>query len=176
MPLFNRALSVLLALVFLLLGIVTIVEIVGRWVGHTGHVLVPYARPARWLNGQAWTAHWVIAGLIVLAALGLVLLISQLKPRRPGLLVLHSDVDGVTVAAPRRSLARAMTRIAGDVDGISSARAELGSRTARVVATTHLRDTTGLAETVESTVTTWLGGLGLKRTPTVKVALNQKER
>ena len=176
MPLANRVLAVVLAIVFLLLGIVTVVEIVGRAVGHSGQVLVPYARPARWLDGQAWTAHWVIAGLIVLAVLGLILLVSQLKPRKPGLLVLHSDVNGVTVATPRKSLSRAMSRIAGDVDGISAARAELGSRTAKVTAVTHLRDTTGLADTVESTVSTWLSGLGLERTPMVKVALNQKER
>ena len=176
MPLFNRVLAVLLALAFLVLGIVTIVEIVARAVGHAGHVLIPYARPARWLDGQAWTAHWVIAGLIVLAALGLILLVSQLKPRQPGLLVLHSDVDGVTVATPRKSLSRAMSRIAGDVDGISSARADLGARTAKVTAVTHLRDTTGLADTVQSTVSTWLTGLGLERTPTVRVSLDQKER
>lgn len=176
MSITNRVLSVLLALAFLVLGIVTVVEIVGRAVGHAGHVLIPYARPARWLDGQTWTAHWVEAGLIVLAVLGLVLLISQLKPRTPGLLVLHSDVDGVDVAVPRASLAKAMTRVAGDVDGISAAKATLKPRTASVAVTSHLHDTTGLADRVESTVSSWLGDLGLERTPSVRVSLDQKER
>ncbi len=172
----HRILSVFLAVVFLAAGIVTVVEIIGAAVGHRGPVVLPYARPGRWLNGQPWTAHWVIAGLIVFVVVGLLLLITAVKPRRPGLLVLHADVDGVTVGAPRRSVARAISRVAGDVDGISGATADLGSRTAAVSAATHLRDTTGLAEQVQEAVTAFLGGLGLERPPQVRVSLDQRER
>lgn len=172
----HRILSVVLAVVFLTAGIVTVVEIIGAAVGHRGPVVFAYTRPGRWLDGQPWTAHWVIAGLIVSAVVGLLLLSTAVKPRRPGLLVLHSDVNGVTIGAPRRSVARAISRVAGDVDGISGAIAELGSRTATVSATTHLRDTTGLADQVQKTVTVFLGGLGLERTPQVRVSLDQRER
>ena len=176
MSVFHRILAVVLALAFLAAGIITIVEIVGAAVGHHGHVLLAYERPSRWLHGQPWTAHWVIAGLIVAGVIGLLLLITGLKPRKAGLLVMHSDLEGVTLAVPRRSLARAVSRVAGDVDGVSGARTEISSRQARVRTVTHLRDTAGLTQNVQSAVAGFLDGLGLERTPAVRVSLEQEER
>lgn len=177
MPVVNRVLSVLLALAFLVLGVVVVVEIIANAVGHHGHALVAYQRPGRWLHGNAWDTRQVIAGLIVVGVIGLLLLLSQLKPRSPGLLVLHSDVENVTVAMPRRSLSRAISRVAdAQVAGVSAATTQLGTRSVAVTAVTHLRDTTGLADQVQTAVSSFLDGLGLERTPAVRVSLDQRER
>lgn len=177
MNVFKRVLSTLLALAFLVVGVLVVIDVVAAAFGHSGpDAPVPYERPSRWLHGHTWTATPVVIGLAVLALLGLLLLISQLKPRRPGLLTLHTEVDHVSVGAPRASLSRAMSRVAGRVDGITDANADLRPRTAHVSATTSLRDTSGLAEQVQSTVATWLDGLHLERTPTVKVSIDQRER
>lgn len=173
----NRVLSVLLALALLVVGVLVVVDVVAAEFDHGGaRAPIPYQRPSRWLHGHTWTATPVVIGLAVLALLGLILLIGQLKPRRPGLLALHSEVDHVTVGAPRASLSRAMSRVARTVDGVSDADAELRPRTAHVSATTSLRDTAGLAEQVRATVTAWLDGLQLERTPAVRVSIDQRER
>ena len=177
MRVLDRVLAVLLALALGIVGVLLVIDVVAAAFGHSGaRAPIPYERPDRWLHGHTWTATPVIIGLIVVAAIGLLLLVTELRPRTPGLLSLHSDVDGVSVGAPRRSLARAMGRIAGQVDGIGGATATLGTRSATVVATTHLRDTTGLSDQVHEAVTGWLNGLGLERTPKVKVSLTRKER
>lgn len=177
MSVVNRVLSVLLALAFGVVGVLVVVDVVAAAFDHSGaRAPIPYERPSRWLHGHSWTATPVVVGLAVLALLGLILLISQLKPRRPGLLALRTEVDHVSVGAPRSSLSRAMSRVAGSVDGISDANADLRPRVAHVSATTTLRDVTGLAEQVQNTVTTWLDGLHLERTPAVKVSIDQRNR
>jgi hypothetical protein len=177
MRVFDRIVAVVLALAFVVVGVLVVVDVVAAAFGDSGaKAPIPYERPDRWLHGHTWSATPVVIGLIVLAAIGLILLITELRPRTPGLLTLHSEVDGVTVGAPRRSLSRAMSRVASGVDGISNATTALGTRSAKVLATTHLRDTTGLSDQVCDAVTEWLTGLGLERPPRVKVSLTQKER
>lgn len=177
MRVLDRVLAVLLALAFAVVGVLVIIDVVAAAFGHSGaDAPVPYERPDRWLHGHTWSATPVVVGLIVVAVLGLLLLVTELRPRTPGLLALHSDAEGVTIGAPRRGLARAMSRVAAQVDGIGGATAALGTRSATVRVTTHLRDITGLSDQIQEAVTGWLAGLGLERTPKVKVSVNQKER
>ena len=76
--------------------------------------------------------------------------------------------------ALRRSLRRSLARLAEDVDGIDRARARVRTRSVRVRATTQLRDTGGLRESVRTAVQDRLAALDPLWPPRVKVRLRQK--
>jgi len=97
----------------------------------------------------AWRA--ALAGLAAML-LGGILLVAALIPRRERLIELESAESG-TIAARRRSLARAAEALAAQVRGVTSAKARVSSRgrggSIRVAAT-RSRPTT--AEAVETAI------------------------
>jgi hypothetical protein len=110
----------------------------------------------------------------VVALVGLALLVAELRPRRPALLVLTPRTDGVTAAVGRTGLRRALAARADDVDGVRSATARLGRRSAVVTAVTTLREPGDLDRRVDEAVTDRVAHLGLVDTPAVRVRLKRK--
>lgn len=165
----DRVLAVVLAVLGFATGIALAVEIGHRAFGGTGHLLVPYEPVASFLRGNAWSSPPVLVIGAVLAVLGLLLLIAELKPRRPGLLVLESGHPDVTAALPRASVARVVEHATSDLPGVDSARATTRGRTIAVTVRTPLARPGDLPAEVEAAATRALGDLRLRRTPTVTV-------
>jgi hypothetical protein len=171
----NRALAVLIALALAVLGALVIAEIVYAALDRSGHLLLPYERLARFGRAHTWDSGEVIAISAVVGALGLLLLLAQLLPRRPGLLTVATDDSTVEAGVERRTLGKAMAAAAGDVDGVSKATARVRGRRATVVATSRLRDASGLPERIRDHVQTWTDELGLVAPPRLRLRLRHKE-
>jgi len=178
MKVFDRVLAVVLAVALFAAGVVSALEI--GWtagLGKSGHLLVPYESAREFLRTHTWDAAAVRGICLAAAAVGLLLLAAQLKPRRPGLLAVHAGDDpAVTVGVARRSLSRGLAAAATDVDGISGASAKIGGRRAKVTATSELRDVDGLQPRLQTHLEEWIAGLRLIRPPRLSVHVKQKER
>jgi len=125
------------------------------------------------------TTHWSSTGTLAVAAvaafIGLVLVLIAVIPGRPRAIALASGDDSVVVGVPRRSLRRSLAWLAGDVPGIDSAKVRAGRRSVKVRATTRLRDTAGLRDSVQAAVEGRLAALDPLWPLRVKVRLRQKE-
>ena len=117
----------------------------------------------------------VLTVAIVAAVLGLLLLITALVPPPRRLVELSEPEPAVAVGLTRASLTRTLIAAATGIDGITHARVK-GRRHLTVVATTALRDTTGLADRVQDTVTARLSEFTPARPRTVRVRLRRKDR
>ena len=169
----DRIAAVLLALVGFAAGILLAIEIAHRALGGTGHLLVPYEPLADFARGHAWSTPVVIVVGAVLAVLGLLLLVLELKPRRPGLLVLESGHPDVTSALPRASVTRVVQHATSDVAGVESARVLTRGRSVVVTARTPLAEPGDLAAQVDRAATAALTALRLRRTPAVTVRVQK---
>lgn len=176
MAVFDRLAAVLLGMVLLLLGVLVPAEVVHSAVlSRTGELLLPWQALTRFFTGHAWSTSSVLAISVVTAAVGLLLLLAELKGRRPGLLTLTTDDDHLIAGTTRRSVQRALATRAQDVDGISGASATVRRGRATVAATTGQRDPGDLQERLTEQLTGWLDGLGLVQTPRLRVRLSSRE-
>ncbi|MBA3524197.1 MAG: hypothetical protein H0T85_06530, partial [Geodermatophilaceae bacterium] len=114
----DRILAVLFGLAGLVGGVLIVVEIAYRGLGNTGYLLVPWNSLSGYLREKSWSAVAVITTGVVLAVLGLLLVLAELKPRRPGLLVLASVHPDVTAALPRRAVSRVISTALEDTPGV----------------------------------------------------------
>lgn len=170
----NRVLAVLLALAVVALGVLVPVEITRAAAGKR-HWLLPWETLTTTLTGNSWQSGPVRAVLIGVAAIGLLLLLFQLTPRRLSALPLAPLTAGVEASTTRRSLRQALQRAATEVDGVSSAKAKVGRRRAKITARTELRDAGDLQQQVSEHVAHRLDSLSLARAPQVAVRLRRKE-
>ncbi len=174
MRVLDRLLSVVIALLLLVLGLVVAAEVVHTLVGQPGYLVLPWAVLASWARSHSFGDPAVLAlgGLVGVA--GLALLVGELRGRRPALQVLEPRTDGVVTAVTRSSLNRALAARAEDVDGVRGASSRLRRRRADLTAVTTLRDPGDLEARVDTAVTDWVGHLGLVATPAVRVRLKRK--
>ncbi len=176
MALFDRIAAVLLGLGLLILGILVPAEIVHTvLLKKSGQLILPWQTLTRFLTGHDWSTSPMLAISGVAAGLGLVLLLAELKRRRPGLLTLRTQDEHLSIGTPRRSLSRALAAQARQVDGVSSASVKLGRRSATVDAVTGQRDPGELRQQLADRLTSWLESLGLVRTPNLRVRLKTRE-
>lgn len=174
MRIFNRLLAVLVAVAVLALAVVTTVEVIRAALGST-HWLVPWRSWASDLRRDSWESGPVRTVLFAAAAVGLLLLFSQLKPRRVSTLPLASLTPAVAAATARRSLQQTLQRAAVEVNGVTAARATVRRRKTTVVADAALREPAGLREQVTDQVRQRLDELSLARPPRLTVKVRSKE-
>lgn len=174
MRLVNRLLAVLAALAVIAVGVLIPVEIVRAALG-TEHWLLPWESWTADLTRNSWQAGPVRAVLFTTAAVGLLLLLTQLRPRRPSVLPLAPLTPNVAASTTRRSLQQTLQRAATEVDGVAAARVRVGRRTATVTAAAQVRDPAGLREQVTEHVRQRLEGLALARSPRLSVRVRGKE-
>ena len=174
MRMLNRVLAVLFAFALLVLGILIPTEVI-RAALSKQHWLLPWESLTSDLTRNSWQAGPIRAVLIGAAVVGLLLLVGQLKPRRPSALPLSASTPDVHASTTRRSLQHTLQRAAGDIDGVSSAKAKVRRRKAKITAEAFLRDTTGLQEQVTEHVTGWMEGLSLAHPPRLTVRMQPKK-
>ena len=176
MAIFDRLAALLLGLALVVLGILIPVEIVhSAMLSRTGELLLPWQPLTRFFTGHDWSTSPVLAVSVVTALVGVALLAVELKRRRPGLLILTTDDENLTSGTTRRSVQRALAARATEVDGISGASAKVRRGRASVAATTGQRDPGDLQDRLSGQLTGWLDGLGLVRSPRLRVRLKAKE-
>ena len=176
MAVFDRLVALVLGLFLLILGVLVPAEIVHSAVlTRTGELLLPWQALTRFFTGHDWSTSPVLAISVITAIVGLVLLVLELKRRRPGLLTLTTDDDNLTVGTTRRSVQRALAARAQDIDGISGASATVRRGRATVAATTGQRDPGDLKDRLSEQLTGWIDGLGLVQAPKLRVRLTSRE-
>ncbi len=176
MRVLERFLSLLLALAVVVGAVVLALE-VGWAVAGQPPLLVQWhpAYTAGTVNAWDTTAARVTA--IAVLAGGLLLLLVTLKPRRAPRLPLTETEPGVNAAITRRSLRATLLAAAGQVDGISSAKAKVSKRKATVRASSRLgSDDTAQALTgqLQTALSTRLDGLQLARPPRLRTRVSPR--
>lgn len=174
MKLANRLLAVVFALALLVVGLLVAAEVLWTIVlGIDGELLLPYPAVADYLAGITWAQRPARLILIGLVLVGLLLLWLEVRRRQPGLLLLASSTDSVEAGVERRTLRRAATHAATEVDGIAAADVGVTARRLKVTATAGIRDTTGLQDRLGAHLQGWVDQLGLTRPPTTAVTVRE---
>lgn len=175
MRVLDRTLAVLLGAAGFLLGVLVVVEVVVARMDRPP-VALPYPAIASWLRDTPWSAAAAVAGAVALLVVGLLLLGSELAPRRRGHLVLEARAPEVTATLSTRSVARVLENAATSVPGVERATARLRGRRARLDVTVPLRDTTEVArigEQARESAATALGDLHLRAAPRLRARTRQ---
>jgi hypothetical protein len=145
---------------------------------HTGHSAHAWrGRITDELARRQLDDGWVIAGSAVLCVLGLWLLLLAATPGLRRLLPMTApDGTGLRAALDRRAAAAMLRRAALEAPGVREAKATVGRRRAKVLATVGFGD----REEVRAALTAHLAAerqhLGLVRPPLVKVRIKGAAR
>lgn len=118
-------LGVALAAAAVLAGIEIMELILGR-----AALVVPRHSWDRGLRAQQWDSTGMVVTSVILAAAGVLLVVSQLVRRRPVRLALRSR-PGQRTWVSRKGLARRLTRDVAQLDDVSSGQVRIGRRRIR---------------------------------------------
>lgn len=169
----DRVLALLFGLAGLIGGVLVVAEIVYRSLGNPGHLLVPWDSLSSSLRTTSWSAVAVITAGVVLALIGAALVVAELRPRRPALLVLEPVHPDITAALPRRSVARLVSAALDDTPGVERSTVVVRARRVSVRARTVIGDSGELEERARRTAQAALDGMHLARTPKLDVTTGQ---
>jgi hypothetical protein len=173
---FDRVVAVILGLVLLGLGALVTAEVIwSKGLERSGHLVLPYESSSRYLHQHVWSSTEIRAISAGVAAVGLIVLLLELKRRRPGLLTMAGSTAGVVTGISRRSLGRALTRVAISTPGISDAKTRVRRRRATVRARSHLRDPGDLQQQLYRELSESLESMQLTRLLRLRVGLSHRE-
>lgn len=170
----NRALAVLVSLALVAVAALTAVEVV-RWSLDEPYWLVPWGSWGGWLADVRADDPALVAAAAGVALVGLLLLVFELKPRRPNSLAAAPLLPDVHTVVSRKGLSSAATTAARSVSGIASAEASVRRSRIDVTARTRARDGgKAMRERVRTAVEASLADLELQRRPRVRVRLAEE--
>lgn len=173
---FDRVVAVILGLVLLGLGALVTAEVIwSEGLGRSSRLVLPYESSSRYLHRHLWSSTPIRAISAAVAAVGLIVLLLELKRRRPGLLTMERSTAGVVTGISRRSLGRALTRVATSVPGIGEAKTRVRRRRATVRARSPLRDPGDLQQQLGRELYESLNSMQLTRPPQLRVLLSHRE-
>lgn len=175
MRVFSRLIALALALALAVAGVLVAVEIVVAELGRDPWVL-PHDRWYQDARENAWSSPSVRVLFLVLALAGLVLLLVQLKKRRPQSLPMERGQGGHRVVVSRRSAERSLERAVTRVDGVAAAKARLSESRARVTASSNRRLPGDLEKRVADAAQQRLAAMRLATVPEVAVRLHHRGR
>lgn len=133
MRLTNRPLAALLGLVVIAGGALLVVEVAAhRLVNHAA--LLNWHPVYDWAERTSWTQGSVRVGAIVIALLGVLLLVAELRRSQPRRLSVASDLTDA--AFTRHGVAATIRSAVNDVDGINHATVTVRRHKVLVSATT----------------------------------------
>ncbi len=175
MRVLTRVVALALALALAVAGVLVAIEIVLAEVGKEPWV-VPHDRWYQDARENAWSSPSVRVLFLVMALAGLVLLLLQVKKRRPLSLPMERRQGGHPVAVGRRSAERCLERSVTRVDGVATAKARLSESRARVTASSNRRLPGDLHKRVADTAEQRLSAMKLDPMPEVVVRLHHRGR
>lgn len=170
----RRLLGAVLALLIAASGLLLVVEASYRLLDRGAFAVVDYPVAVDEMAARSWSDGWVRSIAVVVLLLGLAVLVSALR-RQPRPLAMRAP-DGLRAEMPPKGVARVLEIAAGRVSGVRAAEARVSSRTARITATTRLRDPGDLEERVASACSARLDALMLERPPRQRVTVRRDER
>ena len=171
MRLVNRPLAFILAAALIAASVVVIAEVIGL-AAHRSPLLVHWTTWYHWARKTRWDTLVVRVWSAILIAVGALVLVLELKPRRITRLPLQSGDDATDAAVTRRGLAGILRAAATSVDGISKATVKVRRCRARVTAASAARGrpaATALTEPVTQALHSQLDSLDLRHPPRLKV-------
>ena len=171
MRIVNRPLAFVVAVALLAAGVLMVVEVIGYAINST-HVFVNWPTWYRWAERTHWNRAVIKTWSIILIAVGLLLLIVELKRPKVRRLALQSDDEATDAAITRKGLAGTLRAAASDVDGVSNATVTVTRSKARVSATAAAHDPAGadsVTEPLSQAVQQRLDGLNLAKPPRLRV-------
>ena len=178
MRLVNRPLAFILAAALIAASVVVIAEVIGL-AAHRSPLLVHWSTWYHWARKTRWDAFVVRVWSATLIAVGALVLVLELKPRRVTRLPLQSGDDATDAAVTRRGLAGTLRAAATGIDGISSAKIKVRHRRASVTAASAARGrpaATALTEPVTQALRGRLDSLDLRHPPRLKVRVVPRGR
>ena len=178
MRLVNRPLAFILAAALIAASVVVIAEVIGFAV-HRSPLLVHWSTWYHWARVTRWDTFVIRVWSAILIAIGVLVLILELKPRRVTRLPLRSGDDATDAAVTRRGLAGMLRAAATGVEGISSATIKVRGRRATVTAASAARGrpaATALTEPVTQALRSQLESLDLRHPPRLKVQVVPRGR
>lgn len=159
--------AVLVALALLAASVLTAVSCIQLLLGDPP--LLPLAAIAKAAGNHTWNQSVVLAGAGLVTALGLVLLCAALIPGAPTVLGLDRRQSEPEAGATRRSLDRALTLAARDVDGVAKAAVRIKRRTITATVRTPLHEAATLPEHVHTAITDRLDDIALAHRPRLRI-------
>ena len=181
MRLINRVLAALLSLALIVLGVLVIAEVIAARVGRKP-AIVHWRQAYAWAGRTSWNQGSVRVTCIVLAVLGLVLLLAELKRAPVTRLATEpadSDAEVIDTAYTSRGAAAAVRAAVTGVDGVRSASVGVSRRKVTVTAKSSARDKAAaqrLAEPVSAAAEQRLSALQLRKTPSVSARVTPRSR
>lgn len=178
MRLVNRVLAFLAAVALACLGAGVALEVIAVRLG-ADPVLVHWPVAYGWAERNTWHAGSVKLVFALTAVAGLILLVSQLKPRRPSRLPIAADNPATDAALTRRGLAAAIRAAAGEVDGIGDSSVRVRRRRVQVTATSagaSPQTAADLRGALTKAVDSRLDALQLKPRPRASVRVSTRSR
>ncbi len=171
----NRLVAFVVAIALLALGIIVIIEVIAA--RSSSAPITGWHSILRWGERNTWKASSVELASAITAAIGLLLLLPQLRRRRPSRLRVKSP--GATDAAlTRKGVAVTVRGAVGEVEGISGSAVKVGHRRIRVNATSAAHDgavARELTPAVQAAATKQLDALQLTPNPRLKVAVSSRQ-
>ncbi len=172
----ERFLSLLLALAVIAGAILLALE-VGWAVAGKQPLLVPW--PGAYTSGttNSWDSTPARILAVVLIAVGLLLLLAELKPRRASRLAMVGSDPTIDAAITRRSLRSSLLNGAKQVDGVSGAKVTVSTRKATVKAVSRLgspETARGLTGELETTLQGRLDALQLAKPPRLRARVSPR--
>lgn len=170
----NRLLAALVSLAVVALAAVVAVEVVRWFIGEPSW-LVPWRSWTSDLTAVRADDPAFLGTAAVLAVLGLLLLVFELKPRRPDSLRATPLLPEVHTVVTRKGVASTVETAARSVSGVASASGSVRRSRVDVTARTRARgEQAGLQDRVREAVERSLSDLELERRPRVRVHVTEE--
>jgi Family of unknown function (DUF6286) len=145
----NRLLAFIVAAAIVVVGIIIIIEVIAARSG-AAPVIIGWHSILSWGRRNPWNADSVEVASSITAVAGLLLLLPQLRRRRPTRLTVTS-ADATDAALTRKGVSAAVRGAVNDVEGITISRVKVKHRKVAVNATSHAA-TDGTAADLKSQV------------------------
>jgi hypothetical protein len=128
----NRLLAFIVSVALIVVGVTVIVEVIAARSG-AAPVIIGWHSILRWGQRNTWKATSVELACVISTVVGLLLLLPQLRRRRPTRLKVAAG-DATDAALSRKGVVVSVRGAVGDVEGIASSQVKVGHRRIRVAA------------------------------------------
>jgi hypothetical protein len=181
MRLANRVLAALLSLAVACAGVILIVEVIAARTGRSP-AIINWHPAYSWAARTTWISGSIRVTAAILIALGVLLLLAELKPARVSRLAAEpakGSAASIDTAYTRRGVAAAVRSAVTDVDGVADASVKVNRRKVMIAATAAATDK-GAARTLRQPVTAAAGqglaALRLGRPPALHVHVDPRSQ
>jgi hypothetical protein len=131
----NRLLAFIVAAAIAVVGIILIIEVIAARSG-AAPVVIGWHSILNWGRRNTWDADSVEVACAITTAAGLLLLLPQLRRRRPTRLTVTAG-DSTDAAITRKGASAAVRAAVNDIDGITSSHVRVKHRKIAVKATSY---------------------------------------